>query len=236
MIRVISYAICPFVQRVTALLEAKGLDYAIDYISLSDKPDWFLEISPTGQVPLLVTAQGEVLFESDAIVEYLDEVTVPLVEGLSPVQRARERAWSYQASKHYLTQCSIMQSGTRDIFIERVGRLNSAFERAEKQLSGSPFFNGDHLGNVDIAWLPLLHRAWLIEKYGDYDLLADSPRVKAWQKSIIETGLPDKTVSADFEQRFVGFYLSEKTFLGRGADFDEVLATDNSTPDGGGCG
>ena len=78
MIRIVSFKICPFVQRVTALLEAKQIPYQIDYISLSDKPDWFLELSPTGQVPVLVTEGGTPLFESDAIAEYLDDISAPL--------------------------------------------------------------------------------------------------------------------------------------------------------------
>lgn len=36
--KIVSFKICPFVQRVTALLEAKGIDYESDFISLSDKP------------------------------------------------------------------------------------------------------------------------------------------------------------------------------------------------------
>jgi glutathione S-transferase len=40
--KVISFKICPFVQRVTALLEAKNIAYEIEYISLSNKPQWFL--------------------------------------------------------------------------------------------------------------------------------------------------------------------------------------------------
>jgi glutathione S-transferase len=68
MIKIVSFKICPFVQRVTALLEAKGLDYQVDYISLSDKPKWFLEISPNGQVPVMVTEGGVALFESEAII------------------------------------------------------------------------------------------------------------------------------------------------------------------------
>jgi glutathione S-transferase len=48
MIKVVSFKICPFVQRVTALLEAKNIPYQVEYISLSDKPQWFLDISPNG--------------------------------------------------------------------------------------------------------------------------------------------------------------------------------------------
>ena len=72
MIKIVSFKICPFVQRVTALLEAKGLDYKVEYISLSDKPQWFLDISPNGQVPVMVTEGGVALFESEAIVEYIE--------------------------------------------------------------------------------------------------------------------------------------------------------------------
>ena len=102
MIKIVSFKICPFVQRVTAALEAKAVPYEVEYISLSDKPRWFLDLSPAGQVPLLITESGQALFESDAIVEYLDEVTAPLIAGVTPEQRAVDRAWSYQASKRYL--------------------------------------------------------------------------------------------------------------------------------------
>ena len=49
--KVINFKICPFVQRVTALLEAKGFPYNIEYIDLSNKPQSFLDTSPNGQVP-----------------------------------------------------------------------------------------------------------------------------------------------------------------------------------------
>jgi len=71
--RVVSDIICPFAQGVVGVLELKGVDYAVERISLSDKPGWFLEISPNGQVPIIIEDRG-VLFESSAICEYLDEV------------------------------------------------------------------------------------------------------------------------------------------------------------------
>ena len=124
MIKTVSFKICPFVQRVTAALEAKNVPYEIELISLSEKPQWFLDLSPTGQVPLLITESGQALFESDAIVEYLDEVTMPLIAGVTPEQRAVDRAWSYQASKHYLVQCSAMQSRDRETLAEQSVKLN----------------------------------------------------------------------------------------------------------------
>lgn len=217
MLKIVSFKICPFVQRVTAMLEAKNLPYEIEYISLSDKPQWFLDISPTGQVPLLLAEDGTALFESDAIIEYIDDVAAPLENGLTAEQRAINRAWSYQASKHYLAQCSTMQSADRSTAEARLAKLAKSFNKAEKQLSDGPYFSGDHLGNVDVAWLPLLHRASLVEAHNGFDMLASYPKVKNWQKAILATELAEKSVPRDFDQKFTNFYLSERTWLGRGA-------------------
>ena len=236
MIKIVSFKICPFVQRVTALLEAKDVAYDIEFINLSDKPQWFLEISPTGQVPILITEAGEALFESDAIVEYIEEITPPLVSGVTPVQRARDRAWSYQASKHYLVQCSTMQSKDKTVLAERSEKLNKAFEKAEKQLGDGPFFNGATMNGVDIAWVPLLHRAKIVREHSGYDFLADFPKVRAWQGALAETGIFEKSVPEDFNERFSDFYLAERTFLGRGADFDEPTVSPEQNKAASCCG
>lgn len=215
MIKVISFKICPFVQRVTGLLEAKNIPYEMEFISLKEKPQWFLDLAPTGQVPVLVTESGEALFESDAIVEYIEEISEPLEKRVTPEQRAKDRAWSYQASKHYLVQCSSMRSSDEDTLLERTAKLGKAFEKAEVVLNHGPYFKGEQLSNVDIAWLPLLHRAAVIEEKSGYDFLAKYPKVKAWQAAVLETGLAGKSVPADFIERFSEFYLAEDTRLGQ---------------------
>ncbi|MBL4667496.1 MAG: glutathione S-transferase family protein [Sneathiella sp.] len=214
MVKIVSLKICPFVQRITALLEAKNISYEIEYISLGNKPDWFLDISPNGQVPILITEMGSALFESDAIAEYLDEISPPLEEDLTSEQRALNRAWSYLGSKHYLVQCSAMQSRDLDTLQERRKKLDPAFLKAEKKLKEGPFFNGKKIGNVDMAWLPLLHRAAIIEQHSAYDFLADFPKVKRWQRGLLDTGLCDKSVASDFEDVFASGYLSKTTYLG----------------------
>ncbi len=214
MIKIVSFKICPFVQRVTALLETKNIPYEIEYISLSDKPQWFLDISPNGQVPLLITDSGAALFESDAIVEYLDEISDPLESDISPEQRAIDRAWSYMAAKNYLVQCRAMHSENEDTLKERSAKLKKIFQKAENALEGTTFFKGEKISNIDIAWLPLLHRANIIRNHTKYDFLADYPKVQAWQKAIMDTGIVEKSVADDFEKAFVNFYLSDTTCLG----------------------
>ena len=85
------------------------------------------------------------------------------------------------------------------------------------------------MGMVDVAWATLLHRAAIIERCSGYDFLADFPRVKAWQNAVINTGIPQASVSEDFEGRFTAFYLAESTYLGQQAK------SRNGTPCTGEC-
>jgi glutathione S-transferase len=67
-LELISFKLCPFVQRSVILLKQKGVPFDIRFIDLSDKPKWFLDISPTGKVPVLrvkhESGEEDVLFES----------------------------------------------------------------------------------------------------------------------------------------------------------------------------
>lgn len=228
MIKIISFKICPFVQRVTAALLARNVEFEVEYISLKDKPQWFLDVSPNGQVPLLITEKGQSLFESDAIVEYIEDTYGPVEHNVTHEQRAINRAWSYQATKHYLVQCSTMRSETQETFTERVAKLSQLFEKAEQHLTGeSQYFNSNTLSNVDIAWLPLLHRASIVEEHSGYDFLSSFPKVKQWQQQLMKLDLVNKSVSLDFEQRFVEFYLTN-TYLGKNVQTNEGKSCDTS--------
>ena len=91
-IELISFNLCPFVQRSVITLLKKGVDFKITYIDLADKPDWFLKISPLGKVPVLRYGD-EVLFESAVINEFLDEITPGSLLPSLPLEKAKQRAW-----------------------------------------------------------------------------------------------------------------------------------------------
>ncbi|MDG3085733.1 glutathione S-transferase family protein [Vibrio hannami] len=211
MIKLISFKNCPFVQRVMGALEMKEVPYEIEYIELNNKPQWFLDISPNGQVPVLITENKTALYESDAIVEYLDDKYAP-IEELNPEEKAINRAWSYQASKHYMPQCSTMSSKDKETYETRLANLAKSFARAEKKLGENTYFKGDYISNVDIAWLPLLHRAYVIKEHSGIDMLEGFPKVQQWQQALMESGLPQRTVPSDFIERFSSYYLTNNYF------------------------
>ncbi|XP_023547271.1 uncharacterized protein LOC111806131 isoform X2 [Cucurbita pepo subsp. pepo] len=63
---------CPFSQRVLLTLEEKKVPYKLHLINLSDKPIWFLEVSPEGKVPV-VKFDDKWVPDSDVIVGILEE-------------------------------------------------------------------------------------------------------------------------------------------------------------------
>lgn len=229
MLKIISFNICPFVQRVTAALNAKALPYEIEYIDLKNKPQWFLDISPNGQVPVLITESGTALFESDAIIEYIEDEYGAIENGVSNEQRAIDRAWSYLGTKHYLAQCGTMSSKDEETFKQKSAKLIAVFSKIEHQLSNeNKFFKSNSLSNVDIAWLPLLHRADIIKKHTDFDFLCGLPKMQAWQAALLSSGVAKNTISADFEKQFTDFYLTN-TFLGTGVGMQLSSNCDQSS-------
>jgi glutathione S-transferase len=53
-LELISFKLCPFVQSTVITLLQHNVDYKITYIDINDPPPWFEDVSPTGQVPILM--------------------------------------------------------------------------------------------------------------------------------------------------------------------------------------
>src|SRR5262249_51048921 len=88
----VSHELCPYVQRAAIALEEKGVAFERINVDLTNKPDWFLAISPLGKVPLLKVGEA-VIFESAVIVEYLEETQDSPLHPADPLERAEHRAW-----------------------------------------------------------------------------------------------------------------------------------------------
>jgi glutathione S-transferase len=96
-LELVIHTLCTYVHRAAAMIHEKGVAFERRYIDLKAKPDWFLAISPRGKVPVLLV-DGQALFESQAIIEFLDETHPPSLLGTDPFERARQRGWVEMAN------------------------------------------------------------------------------------------------------------------------------------------
>ena len=204
----ISSVTCPWVQRAVIILRAKGVDFDVTYINLREKPDWFLEISPHGKVPVL-NVDDTPLFESNAIAEYLDETFEPQLHPADPIKRAKNRAWtdflptfawgpglnnvSYCVSKESLPEA--LETAQK-----RVSHLEVAI--AKERGNDGPYFNGDKLCLVDAAYAPFFQRFAICEQALQTGLLDEFPLVKAWSEALLTNETVTGSVPPEFPEEF----------------------------------
>ena len=202
--KLISFTVCPFVQRAVLALEEKGVDYDIEFIDLADKPDWFLEISPRGKVPVLID-DGVPLFESQAIVEYLDETRGG--RRLAPEdakERARDRAWFTYASEEIFSHGWRAESARDDETLEKaIKTLREKMAAVENALEGREYLSGDGstFGLADLAFLPQFYRWAAWRRLAGIDVLGDElPRVGAWVERLLARESVPRSVPPSWEE------------------------------------
>lgn len=80
----------PFVRRVAIALHHYGYPFERRVLSVFKDFETVLAINPLGKVPSLILDDGEVLFDSCAIIDYLDD-TVPSGRKLAPTSQPERR-------------------------------------------------------------------------------------------------------------------------------------------------
>ncbi len=72
-IQLVSYKICPYVQRVRFALEEVGIPYSIRFINpYEPKPEWFLSLSESGKVPALLV-EDSVIKDYASILDFSND-------------------------------------------------------------------------------------------------------------------------------------------------------------------
>ncbi|MFV2031327.1 MAG: glutathione S-transferase family protein [Gammaproteobacteria bacterium] len=198
----ISFKTCPFVQRAAITLGQKKVEHTVTFIDLSEPPGWFLELSPLKKVPVL-KVDGEVLFESAVINEYLDEVTGGELQPKDPLERAKNRAWIEFASNMLGNSYMMQNAPDKEKFGKYRETLVSQLRRLENRLGEGPWFNGEQFSLADTAFAPLFtHDAVANYRFSVIDA-ASMPKVKAWSQRLLALPAVKNSVVSDFDSLFL---------------------------------
>lgn len=192
-------------------MRAKNVDFDVTYVDLTDKPDWFLEISPRGKVPVL-KVDDHVLFESGAICEYLDETVAPRIHPEDPIKRARNRAWTdFCPDFASAVTIKLGYAKSREDIDEALPAARKALglieEALEKERDGDgpqsgPWFNGANISLVDCAYAPFLQRFRMTEPLLATGLMDDFPLVSAWTEHLLSSDLVTQAVPPEFPEAY----------------------------------
>jgi glutathione S-transferase len=197
----------PYAWRVWLALEAKGIAYDWKPISFSEgdhkKPE-FLALNPRHKVPVIV--DGDLtLYESSAIVEYLDEqysTGIRLFPG-DAKKRARIRRLIREADDYFVGASEPVQE---EIFFTKrenwdadrlaAGRAKLAREAGKWEA----YFGGDYLAGelsaADFTLYPMVELCLRMDiRKPDLDAAgAFGPKIHAWMKRIQSLPYLEKTI------------------------------------------
>jgi glutathione S-transferase len=151
----ISHKLCPYVQRAVIALEEQCIEYKRIDIDLNNPPDWFLQLSPLGKVPVLVVDDDNVLFESAVIAEYINEIGTGKLLSNTPIDKARERAWIEFASATLGNIGSLYSAAGEQDYLKAKSQLESKWRQLDNILTDPTYFSGGEFTLVNAAYAPV---------------------------------------------------------------------------------
>ena len=184
----VSFEPCPWVQRAAIVLREKGTPFSFRQIDRDNRPDWFVAISPHRKVPVLRIDDKVSLFESNAIVEYLDETIAPRLHPQDPLQRAWNRAWTDYLPTFASEVTGTAYANTKEDYDRAVGKIEGAFRKLDdalKRRAEGPFFNGASYSLVDAAYAPFLQRYGFLDRIAPLGILERFPNLGAWSAALM---------------------------------------------------
>jgi maleylpyruvate isomerase len=162
--------------RVRIALNLKGVKPSREFVHLRknvQRSDDYLALNPQGLVPALATDGGEVLTQSLAIIEYLDETQpAPAFLPAAPIERARVRgiALEIACDIHPLNNLRVLQYLKNTLGVSEAQKdawykywIDTGLEALETRLVRDPatgrYCHGDAPTLADICLVPQLANA-----------------------------------------------------------------------------
>lgn len=201
-LELISFELCPYVQRAVITLLYKRAPFTLTHIDLADPPEWFLDISPFGKVPVLRVNTDTVIFESAVISEYLDEVFPGRLHPADPLQRALNRSWIEFGSACLTDTFRLINAKTVEKFEGAHADLLEKLEQLEGILNPNPYFNGNQFSLVDAAYAPLFERLELLRELFDVYVEAELPNTAAWSATLRADSAVQRSQPSQFAELF----------------------------------
>jgi glutathione S-transferase len=213
-LKLISHKLCPYVQRAVIALTEKGVAFERVDIDLSNKPDWFLTISPLGKTPVLQV--GDIpIFESAVILEYLEETQPKPLHPADPLIRAEHRSWIEFGSAVLNDIAGFYAAPDEVTFKAKTSQLAQRFARLETRVAAEPWFDGESFSLIDAVFGPVFRYFDVFDEIADFGILTEKPKLARWRNSFATRPSVRAAVSADYPARLGEFLDRRNSWLSR---------------------
>ncbi|WP_269715231.1 glutathione S-transferase family protein [Caulobacter sp. NIBR2454] len=193
-----SHDMSPFAARVRLAIYAKGLEVEIASPPVAGlKSPEYLAINPIGKLPALVLDCGQVIAESDTILEYLEDAfpKAPL-RPADPKEAARQRLIARVGDLYVAAPMSMLfkqiNPRARDeaVVEQEFAKLEAGLDHLDTHICGLEPAAADGLRLADCQLAPMLHFLPLIEaSFRRPSMLAERPNLSAYWSRLREHAL-----------------------------------------------
>ena len=207
----ISHHLCPYVQRAVIVLTEKDIPHRRSYIDLANKPAWFKAMSPLGRVPVMQTGDT-VIFESQVIAEYLDEVTPGSLHPTDPAEKARHRSWIEFGSETLSAIGGFYSAADAETFERRRAVLRDKFSRVNEETAG-PYFAGPTFHMIDGVWGTIFRYFDTFDQIADFGIMRDLDAVNAWRREVSRRPSVEAAPPPGYHGRLMQFLDEKNSYL-----------------------
>lgn len=149
----------PFVRKVRIVLAEKRIDHEFEIDIPWNAETRVGQINPLGKVPVLVLDDGESLFDSRVIVEYLDTLT-PVARLIPDIARSRAMVKRWEALADGICDAAVLimlesrrpaKKQSADLVKRQQGKITQGLQMQSAELGEKPWCAGDAYSLADIA-------------------------------------------------------------------------------------
>mmetsp|Transcript_31312 Transcript_31312/g.73013 ORF Transcript_31312/g.73013 Transcript_31312/m.73013 type:complete len:248 (+) Transcript_31312:96-839(+) len=172
-VQLITNRLCPFAQKAWIALEESALPYTSKEVSLygsGGKPDWFMKLNPKGEIPVLVSADGDAVVDSELILDWVADAA----PAMAPQDQELGNKWRATISRQ------LAPAGKR--FVQMGGAsaeeaMHASLAELDSILKASAgdFATGSSFSVADAAAVPFIQR--IEQRYG---LPESTPALRDW--------------------------------------------------------
>lgn len=150
----------PYVRKVRIVLAEKKLDYKLELENVWGDDTRIQQSNPLGKVPCLVMEDGEAVFDSRVICEYLDTLS-PVGKLIPPSGRERAEVHCWEALADGLTDAAVQirvemmfhdeASRSQRLVDRQLGKIDAGLQAMASGLGDRQWCAGNRLTLADVA-------------------------------------------------------------------------------------
>ncbi|WP_282118937.1 glutathione S-transferase family protein [Ruegeria atlantica] len=218
--------VCPFSQRLEILLALRGLQDAVEFrvvdITKPRDPELLRKTRGTTALPVLETAEGQIVKESLVILRYLDEVlegpklrrSDPGEHAVESMLIAKEGPFTMAGYVYVMNQ----DQEQKDVHNEKLLALYRDLNDFLLAHNPNSVFLFDDFGLAEAVFTPVFKRFWFLDYYEDFELPIgdDYARVKKWRAACLKHAATEQVT----EEEILKLYYDYALGAGNGALVD----------------